>query len=268
MPFADPIAVKYLDENPNITAKELFARGFASSYRTARRWKQYWKEGKVDHGLQSFDAPALSRRTLLRAAVFDLETTSFTTEGYSGYIICCCVLPLDTDEVTTLKIQYDEHGNDRRLVKEIAEYLAQFDFLIGHNITTYDQAFLNSRLMFHRQRDIRKRGSSDMPMSMRTTWLFDTYQVLRSMNLLTRKSLGNLIDYFGIEGEKTAIQRTSWNDVRSYDEDEFNASMDEIIYHCSQDVIANRNLFDLIYPTALGLGTNPFKLSKFRNMLE
>lgn len=32
----------------------------------------------------------------MRTAVFDLECTDFTTDGYAGLLVCCSVLPLDT----------------------------------------------------------------------------------------------------------------------------------------------------------------------------
>lgn len=191
-----------------------------------------------------------ARRVLMRGAVFDLETTDFGTEGYSGYLICCCVLPLDRDEVETHIIRYDEHGDDRRLVREVAGVLNGYEILIGHNIQAFDLNFLASRCMFH-----------GLPL-VSTALIFDTYQISKTLALKTRKSLGNLLDYFGLEGEKTSIYRTSWNNIRSPYLGEFNEAARDIAYHCEQDVIGNRNLFDTLYPYAMSLRTNPFKVSK------
>ena len=193
-------------------------------------------------------APA--RRVLMRGAVFDIECTDFGTEGYAGFLICCCILPLDGDDVQTLQIRYDERGDDRRLVSEIRDALNGYDILIGHNVQSFDLNWLNSRLMFH--------GMGVL----NTALVFDTYQVAKSLAIKTRKGLGNLLDYFGLEGEKTAIYRTSWNDVRSPYLGEFNAAMQDIVYHCEQDVMGNRNLFDVLYPYALAMRANPFKLTK------
>lgn len=193
---------------------------------------------------------ALARRVLMRGAVFDLETTDFGSEGYSGYLICCCVLPLDSDDVQTYSIRYDEHGDDRRLVREVAGVLNGYEILIGHNIQAFDLNFLASRCIFH-----------GLPL-VNTALIFDTYQVSKTLALKTRKSLGNLLDYFGLVGEKTSIYPTSWNNIRSPYLGEFNEALKDIAYHCEQDVIGTRNLFDTLYPYAMSLRTNPFKVSK------
>ena len=100
---------------------------------------------------------------------------------------------------------------------------------------------------------------------MKTHQYFDTYQVAKSLGIKTRKGLGNLLDYFGIEGVKTSIYRTSWMKVLSPHRGEFEEGYTDIQYHCEQDVIGNRNLFDVMYPYALANGrANPFKLSKMR----
>lgn len=191
-----------------------------------------------------------AKRVLMRGAVYDIETTDFGTEGYAGYVVCCCILPLDSDEVQTLSIRFDEHGDDRRLVQEIAAALNEYDILIGHNIAAFDANFLNSRLMFH-----------GYPV-LNTAMLFDTFQVAKALGIKTRKGLGNLMDYFGLPGIKTTIFRTSWNNVRSPYVDEFNDAMRDILYHCEHDVLGNRMLFDVEYPYALAMKTNPFKISK------
>lgn len=195
-----------------------------------------------------------AKRVLMQGAVYDLETTDFGTEGYAGYLICCCILPLDCDTMQTLSIRFDEHGDDRRLVREVAAALNEYDILIGHNIQSFDANFLNSRLMFH-----------GYPV-LNTSLIFDTYQVAKALSIKTRKGLGNLMDYFGLEGTKTTIFRTSWNNVRSPYVDEFNGAMTEILYHCGQDVEGNRRLFDILYPYALSMKTNPFKISKMLSM--
>jgi DNA polymerase elongation subunit (family B) len=195
-----------------------------------------------------------AKRVFMRSAVYDIETTDFGTEGYSGYVICCCILPLDTDEVQTLSIRFDEHSDDRRLVREIAAALNEYDILIGHNIASFDGNFLNSRLMFH-----------GYPV-LNTSMLFDTFQVAKALSIKTRKGLGNLMDYFGLPGIKTTIFRTSWNNVRSPYIDEFNEAMNDILYHCRHDVLGNRMLFDVLYPYSLAMKANPFKISKMLSM--
>lgn len=192
----------------------------------------------------------------LSAAVFDIEVTDFGTEGYSGRMICTSVLPIGTDTVTTCSIRFDEHGDDRRVLRETIAALRQYDILIGHNIAAFDLNWLHSRWLYHNAR-----GSDvgDWP-----RWVYiDTYQLPKSSALKTRKSLGNLGDYFGLGGTKTSIYKASWSNVSSIYEDEFNETMAEVIYHCEQDVLMNRDLFDVIWNDALSMRNNPLKVSKW-----
>jgi hypothetical protein len=196
-------------------------------------------------------------RVTLSAAVFDLECTDFGTEGYAGYLICGCILPLDADKPDTIAIDFDEHGDDRRLVKELLAALGKYDIIIGHNVTAFDFNWLRSRWLHHAARggDV-----GDWP---RRWVVMDTYQAARSTAVKTRKSLGNLGDYFGLEGEKTTIYRTSWNNVRSPYRQEFDATMHNVLYHCGQDVILNRNLFDIMWANSLSMGVSPLRFTKW-----
>lgn len=260
MPYVAEEAIEYLRKHPETTGAELFRLGIAPSGRTARRWRKYFEDGSVgetvyeDHDDSAPRTRPTPRRVNLRAAVYDIETTDFGTESYAGYLICCCILPLDGDDVQVLKLNFEDYYDDRRLLVETIKALGQYEILIGHNIAAFDAGFLASRLMYH-----------GLP-PMRTHLVFDTYQVARSLAIKTRKGLGNLTDYFGLEGEKTTIYRSSWNKIRSPRRDEFQTALDEIVYHCKEDVIANRQLFDVLYPYAISTGANPFKLSKFRNV--
>jgi len=213
-------------------------------------------DGLYTNGAADQTAPIKqhARRVFLRAAVVDIETTDFGTEGFAGYLICVCILPLDADKPTTITIRHDEFGNDKRLLLDVRAALSEYDIIAGHNWSAFDYNWLCSKLMFY-----------GLP-PLRTHWIFDTYQAAKTMGIKTRKGLGNLIDYFGLEGVKTTIYRTSWNDIRHPDPRVFDKTLGEIVYHCENDVIANRNLLDVIYPYALSMNTNPFKLSKFKTM--
>ena len=170
------------------------------------------------------------------AAVYDIEVSSFTTEGYDGFLACACFLDVRTGELFTVKQKFGEGADDRRLMNEVFELMGQYRILIGHNVAAFDYPWLLSRSIFHR--------GAPPPFH----HYIDTYQLVRALPLKTRKSLGNLIDYLRIDGEKTAVNITSWSGIRSTDEDEFEESMDDIAYHCQQDVLANQKVLDAIYP--------------------
>lgn len=253
------LAYRLLEDNPELSGAEL-ARRTGIAGRSARRYVEKFRAGeatpKNGHQPAPVDCRAISRAPVeLRAAVYDIEVTDFSTNGYGGIMIMCCILPLNSDEVTTIGISFEDAHDDRRVLSEIREELARYDILIGHNIAAFDANWLNSKLMFY-----------GMP-PLKTHLYFDTYQVAKSMAIKTSKSLGNLMDYFGIAAEKTGIYQTSWMNIFSPKRAVFEDAYDNIQYHCEQDVIGTRRLFDVLYPYSLALGTaNPFKVSKARVM--
>lgn len=233
--------------HPKITGREV-SEALGISGRSARRYVRLYKSQQ--HQVEILSVPPLT----LNGVVFDIETTDFGTEGYAGYLICCSFVELTSGKVETLEIQYDDYRNDRRLLQEVAKKLSQYPIHVGHNIAAYDYNWLNTRLRYYR-----------LP-TLDTSLYVDTYQLAKSMGLKTSKSLGNLIDYFGLDGVKTTIYRTSWSMVMSPDEEEFDDAIDEIVEHCEYDVLANKELFhQIIFPYCMSGGrTNPIKVSKER----
>lgn len=248
-----------LRREPEITGAQL-ARRLNLAGRSARR---YVRENKLQ-GVCPVAPPvsAIQRHKvvvepeLLKAAVYDIEVTDFSTDGYKGVLLMCCILPLRGDEVQTYQLKYDDDMSDARVWREIREALSEYAILIGHNTAAFDENWFNSRGM--------PRRYAPMHAHLR----FDTYQVAKMLGIKTGKSLGNLMAYFGIKtAEKTRIYATDWSQVFSHDRAVFEEAMEEIQYHCEQDVRGNRELFNHIYAYAMGTGTgNPFKMSKFRQV--
>lgn len=240
--------IERIQRDPNITGADL-AREMGLAPRTARRYVANYKSQKKNRNIQKNYPDELNE-----TVVFDIETTDFGTDGYLGRLVCCSFLPLGSNEVETLAIRFEDGGNDKELLIEVAKKLAQYRFHIGHNIATFDYGWLNARLMYH--------GLEPLDGAV----YFDTFQVAKSLAIKTSKSLGNLIDYFGLEGIKTTIYRTSWSKVLSPDRDEFEDGLADIVYHCEHDVKANRNLYYPMHWYGIKNGrTNPWKITKFRN---
>lgn len=242
---------EYLVRNydPDMSGADL-AREMDIPSRSARRYMQHYRDNHVV--VPPAIRPKVTPQTM-DAVVFDIETTDFGTEGYAGRLVCCSFLPLNTGEVETLHIDFDDGGNDINLLTAVASKLSQYSFHIGHNIAAFDYNWLNSKLMFH-----------SLP-GLNSAYYFDTYQVARSLAIKTSKGLGNLIDYFGLEGVKTTIYRTSWSMISSPYEDDFNRALHEIREHCELDVAANRRLFDVLHHYSLSNGrAAAWKLTKVR----
>jgi DNA polymerase elongation subunit (family B) len=196
-------------------------------------------------------APIVPKKTysdvLMKGAVFDIEVTDFRAESGIDVLACCSILPLDGD-IYTISITYDEvlkSPRDLRVLEETLNALSEYDLLIGHNIAAFDFNWLFTRALLY-----------DLEMPKR--WLYyDTYSAAKRITIKGRKSLDNLCAMFNLGGTKTKINRPAWMNVLSPDEAVFNSCLygtekndyrDGIIYHCEQDVIANRDLFNVLYP--------------------
>lgn len=213
-------------------------------YRALKEKYMYEEEMEDDsyHEVREYEPVTLN------AAVFDIEVMDFMSGGLINHMICTSILPLNSNDVTTLRLKFSDQGDDMRLLEEVINELCKYDILIGHNIIAFDFNWLNSRLMYH-----------DMP-PMPKRWLYyDTYFAAKRMAIkAARKSLGFLGDYFRLDGEKTAVMPVSWQRVASRNEKEFNLGMREIVYHCEQDVILNRNLFYALWPRDRSAMNLPF----------
>jgi uncharacterized protein YprB with RNaseH-like and TPR domain len=191
-------------------------------------------------------------RQLFKAAVYDIECTDFKAEGYAGIFVCCSILPTDSDNMVTPQLQHKDTPDDRRALWETIRELWKYDLLIAQNGKAFDLNWLRTRLAYY-----------DWP-TPRAWWHFDTYQTAKSWAFKTGKSLGNLTDFFGLGGVKTTVYRTSWSKVFSPYEAEFKDAIEDIVYHCEQDVIMTRNLWDVLMPIALELNPNQIKVTKWK----
>lgn len=244
--------INFIQENPSITGADL-AREMGLAPRTARRYVSDFKsrlfgEKKVLN-IQKNSIPVETND----AIVYDIEATDFKTDGYAGRLLCFSYMPLSTGKVSTLSLQFEDEGEDLRVLMEVARVMAQYRYRIGHNVAMFDDGWLNSRLMYYKLEPLD------------ASFYFDTYQAAKSLAVKTSKGLGNLTDYFNLEGLKTTIYRTSWSKSMSQDRSMFDDAMKNIIFHCEHDVVSNRNLYDVLHWYAIKNGRNiPWKGSKFR----
>lgn len=180
-----------------------------------------------------------TQRVYLRACVFDIETTNFSAESNADIMTCVSFLPLDSDEVVTFAITYEEMmspGRDRALLERTLDFMSQFDIVIGHNIAGFDLNWLTTRMLYH-----------DIPFP-NSVFYYDTYSAAKRIGIRGWKNLGSLTAFFDIDGEKTKIFRPDWMEALNPDRKRFDKAIEDVVYHCEQDVIANRQLFDVLWP--------------------
>ncbi len=174
-----------------------------------------------------------------RSTIFDIEviSPSFNNMGrYSHFLLCASFLPFDTGEPYTLRLDWEDQRDDRRLLHKVLNELSQYQFVIGHNVKGYDINWLMTRCIFY---------GWEVP---NRIFYYDTYSASRRIPIVTKKSLGHLMDFLRIsEAEKTKIMPLNWDRVRSPHRKDFEDAMSEVVYHCENDVVGNRRLYDIVY---------------------
>lgn len=196
----------------------------------------------------------------LRAAVFDIETTSFTATGYEGIFVCGCILPIgERDaEVITYKTSFEPDAEQASLA-QFLHALSGYAFIVGHYIQNFDLPWLRTR-------------TAHLGLPHPATWmLFDTCLVARSLNIMSkRKSLAFLVDHFkGLdpedtgEDDKTALYPHKLSLLRSRHEEEYTRALNFIVDHCQRDVRMNLYVFDQLYPLAMTLNQAAWKKTRW-----
>lgn len=181
------------------------------------------------------------------SAVFDIETTDFSAGGIDAHLVCCVILPLNSDEPEVLQIEYKDKRSDTRLLKEVSRALSKYQILIGHYITGFDLPWLNTRLAYHQA-----------PQLSGKFFTYDTYFAAKRMGLRPhRKSLAFLADFFHLKQKKTSIYPVSWSHIDSPNESMFYKTRTEIVDHCISDVGMNREVFYAEWPIDRSLKSLP-----------
>ena len=161
----------------------------------------------------------------MRTVIFDLETSSL--DANAGIILCACAQEYGKSRVKVFRS--DDYRNWKSnksdnsfIVKDIINYLDDFDILCAHNGNYFDKTWLNASCI--------KYGIKP---SLRMKKFIDPVQLSRRHFKLGRNSLASLIDYLEITEHKTPIEFRHWIQA-SHDSN--SQSMDVIVAHCIQDV--------------------------------
>lgn len=182
--------------------------------------------------------PVIVPHTYNRSCIMDIEVNSpsFNRMGrYSHFLICTSFYPLDGDGPYTLTLNFEDRRDDRRLLWEVLNEMAKYTFVIGHNVKGYDINWLLTRVMFYGW-EIPKR-----------LFYYDTYQAARRIPIATKKGLGSLMDFFRYkDAEKTQIMPLNWDRISSNKPKDFYEALDQVVYHCENDVIGNRYIYDVL----------------------
>lgn len=171
--------------------------------------------------------------------IWDIETTDFNAD--KGQLLCVgwkklgspkshCPSVLDYPNASfSKKNGYD----DRALLKEAYEILANADMWIHHNGKGFDEKFMNARLLIH--------GMDPLPQ----TASVDTYHsILRNGVKLSSRRLGAAALTFKLDHEKTKLSWDRWLEARRG----YIPAVREIVKYCKKDVAVTESLYERIKP--------------------
>ena len=123
--------------------------------------------------------------------------------------------------------------DDKQIVKDIRDALAEYDVWVTWNGKLFDVPVLNGRLIFH--------GLEPLPPTMHIDLM---YKATGGSVRIGRRSLQSVSEYFGVPNRKTPLSVRTWDKAMAGDA----SSYDLIGEHCDADVLVTRDVFAVLKP--------------------
>lgn len=178
----------------------------------------------------------------MKFAVLDIETSNLNADF--GFMICAVVKEYGNDEgIKIFRIDkypqwQKQKFNDKGLVKELVEYLDKFDGIITYNGKRFDIPFIRSRIIFWRERPLKR------------LFHIDVLDIVRYRLKIHNGKLNSLIEFLNSNEEinvekieeKTSINNTYY--MRAVTGDR--KGLNYLVEHCEKDVIALEQCYDFL----------------------
>jgi uncharacterized protein YprB with RNaseH-like and TPR domain len=177
----------------------------------------------------------------MRFATLDIETSNLNADF--GFIICVVVKEYGSDNKPKI-FRIDQYPgweknvfDDKKLVKDVRNYLENFDGIITYNGRNFDLPFLTSQVVAYGYQPIKALFHVDV--------FYTTRYRLRLHNSKLNTLITFLNTYRGgkkkVE-EKTAINTIYYKKAITGRKD----GIDYIVKHCVKDVVALEQCYDLL----------------------
>lgn len=148
-------------------------------------------------------------------AILDTEATGL--RGDYNSLLVGSVKPFGKKVVS---FSVSQPGNDKKLVRELKEYLETFDAWVTYYGKGYDIPMLNTRLLRWGYHPVDKRPHIDL------------YFTLKYNLLTARRSQGHLLSWLECPEQKMGVSADVWNRIIY----EFDKEMPTMIARCESDV--------------------------------
>lgn len=148
-------------------------------------------------------------------AIWDLETQGLNAD-YGG-ILCGSVKEVNGPIRT---YQVEQLGNDRKVARELKEYLETFDAWVTQYGKMFDVKFLNTRLL--------KWGIDPVEPKPH----IDTYFIAKAHMKLSSSSQAQILSFLGTSQQKFHLSPDNWAGLGA----DFDEKMKQIVKRCETDV--------------------------------
>lgn len=119
-------------------------------------------------------------------------------------------------------------GNDRKLVRELKDYLESFDAWVSYYGKGYDLKMIDTRLLRWGLPPVEKRPHIDL------------YYTLKPKLLTARKSQGHLLSWLGTPSQKMSVSASVWADIVC----DFKKNMKIMVERCESDADGLTELYE------------------------
>jgi len=169
----------------------------------------------------------------------DIETSNLNADF--GFVLCAVCKPYGEKHKVFRIDDYEEwidaRYNDKPMIKELIEYLNQFDGLITYNGRNFDIPFLKSQVIGY-----------DLP-HLKDMFHVDVYYLVKYKLKLHNNKLQSLIEFLNTyrSGKKRIEEKTHINALyyrKAITGDK--SGIDELVKHCIKDVIALEQCYDYL----------------------
>lgn len=160
----------------------------------------------------------------MKTVIWDLECTAL--KANFGVIVASGIKPYQEEPKVLTKGR--KGVNDKELCIATKNELAKYDILVGFYSLGFDIKFLNSRLLYWKEKPLERKLHVDL------------YRIAKRYFNTHSKSLATLTAFLGIEG-KTHVDFEHW--MRTSLEGD-KKSLAYIVEHCKQDLIITEKLHD------------------------
>ncbi len=177
----------------------------------------------------------------MKFAVLDIETSNLNADF--GFMICAVVKTYGIEEMKVLRIDkypiwLKQKFNDKNLIRDLVNYLDNFDGIITYNGKRFDIPFLRSRIIYWRERPLKR------------LFHIDVLDIVRYRLKIHNAKLNSLIDFLNSNEEinvekieeKTNINNTYYTRAVTGDK----KGLNYLVEHCVKDVIALEQCYDFL----------------------